>query len=246
MVFGSDIRCIAITDVPVGSWTVAAVLDLLDARGTDEYQAGADAAVMIGLVAAVPAALSGVTDWSETHGTSQRVGAVHGILNAAAGAVYAGSYAAHKADRRALGRCLGFLGFGLLLAGTYLGGELSYALKIGVNHAPDEKELPEDYTPAVPETDLPEGKPFKAKVNELDILLVKRGPKIYAMTEKCSHAGGPLSEGTLEEDSIVCPWHGSRFCLKDGKVKDGPATTNEPVFDVKVENRQVMVKARSN
>jgi nitrite reductase/ring-hydroxylating ferredoxin subunit/uncharacterized membrane protein len=237
----------AITDVPVGSWTVAAVLDVLDMAGGDQYQAGADAAVMVGLVGAIPAALSGMTDWSDTHGKPQRVGAMHGILNVSAAALYASSYAARKADNRGLGRWLGFAGFALVLASSWLGGELSYVQKVGVNHAPDpEEELPADYTPAIAEAELPEGKPTKATVNGTDVLLVKHGTKIYALAGKCSHAGGPLAEGKLEGNSIVCPWHGSRFCLEDGHVEDGPATSNQPVLDVKTQNGQVLVKAQQS
>ena len=237
----------AITDVPVGSWTTAAVLDVLDLAGGDQYQAGADAAIMVGLVSAIPAALSGMTDWTATHGKTQRMGAMHGILNMGAAALYASSYAARKADNRGLGRWLGFAGFALVMASAWLGGELSYSQKVGVNHAPDaEEELPQEYTAAIAEADLMEDQPTKATVNGTNLLLVKRSGKIHALAGTCSHAGGPLWEGKLEGDSIVCPWHGSRFCLNDGHVEDGPATYNQPAFDVKIENGKVMVKAQES
>ena len=127
----------AITDVPVGSWTVALVLDLLEVRGSTEYQAGADAAVVIGLVSSVPAALSGLTDWSSTRGKPLRVGALHGVLNLSAAALYARSYAARKSDNRATGRWLSFVGYGLLMASAYLGGELSYSQGVGVKNPPE-------------------------------------------------------------------------------------------------------------
>lgn len=237
----------AVTDIPVGSWTVAAALDLLEVRGDSRYQAGADAAVMVGLLGAIPAALSGLTDWSDTHGKPQRVGAMHGFLNMGAAAMYAGSYAARKSQKRGLGRWLGFLGYGLVLASAYLGGELSYSQKIGVNHAPDpEGELPKEFTVAIKEADLTEGKPAKTTVEGTDIFILKSGTKIYAMAEKCSHLSGPLSEGKVEGDSIICPWHGSRFCLKDGHVEDGPATSNQPVLEVKLENGEVLVRAQQS
>jgi len=125
----------AITDVPVGSWTVAAALDVLSLSGQEQYDAGADAAVLVGLLGAVPAALSGMTDWSETKGSPQRLGAIHGILNIAAAASYLSSYAARKSQRRGFGRCLGFLGFGFVLASAYLGGELTYGLRVNVKDA---------------------------------------------------------------------------------------------------------------
>lgn len=237
----------AITDVPVGSWTVAAVLDLLEMSGSREYHAGADAAVMIGLAGAVPAALSGLTDWSAIHGKPQRVGALHGLLNTGAAALYIASSIARKADNRGLGRCLGFLGFGLVLASAYIGGELSYEQKIGVNHAPEpDNDLPESYVEAIAASELEEDKPMKATVNGTPIFLLKQGTTIHALANQCAHLGGPLSEGKLEGDSIVCPWHGSRFCVKTGNVEDGPATMNQPVLDVKVENGKVLVKARSS
>jgi nitrite reductase/ring-hydroxylating ferredoxin subunit/uncharacterized membrane protein len=234
----------AITDVPIGSWTVAAALDVMEMRGDGQYRAGADAAVAIGLLASVPAALSGMTDWSETQGTPRRVGSVHGLLNLSAAALYTASYAARKAERRALGRWLGFAAYGLVCTSAYLGGELSFSQKVGVNHAPDiEEDLPSEFVAAIAETDLQENKPAKANVNGVDIFLLRRGQKIYALANRCAHVGGPLSEGELKDDSIVCPWHGSRFCLENGKVLDGPATTDQPVLDVKVENGQVLVRA---
>jgi len=235
----------AITDVPVGSWTVAAAMDLLEIRGDSHYQSGADFAVLFGLLASLPVAVSGMTDWSDTQGKAQRVGAVHGLLNVGAAALYAGSLVARRAERRGIGKALGFMGFGLVLASAYLGGELSFTQKIGVNHAPDiEEELPKDYKVAIAESELVVGKPVKANVEGADVFLLKTPTAVYALADKCSHMGGPLSEGKIEGDSVVCPWHGSRFCVKDGRVEDGPATNNQPAFDVKIEGGNVLVRVR--
>ncbi len=237
----------AITDVPVGSWTVAAAMDLLEMRGDSNYKSGADFAVLFGLLSSVPAAISGATDWSDTHGKAQRVGAVHGMLNLGAAALYTGSLFARRAERRGLGRALGFLGFGCVLLSSYLGGELSYSQKVGVNHAPDvEEELPKDFTAVIAEAELVQGKPTKVNVQGTDVFLLKTPTTLYALADKCAHMGGPLSEGQVEGDSIVCPWHGSRFCLKDGRVEDGPATNNQPAFDVKIEGGKVLVRARQS
>ena len=237
----------AITDVPVGSWTVAAAMDLLEMRGDSNYKSGADFAILFGLLASVPTAISGATDWSDTHGKAQRVGAVHGILNLGAAALYAGSLVARRAERRGFGRALGFLGFGCVLISAYLGGELSYNQKVGVNHAPDiEEELPKDYTLAIADSELTQGKPTKVNVAGTDVFLLKTPTTIYALANKCAHMGGPLAEGKVEGDTIVCPWHGSRFCMKDGRVEDGPATNNQPAFDVKIEGGNVLVRAHQS
>jgi nitrite reductase/ring-hydroxylating ferredoxin subunit/uncharacterized membrane protein len=235
----------AITDVPVGSWTAAAVLDFLEARGQNQYSAGADAAVAVGLAGALGSALSGVTDWSETQGKAQRVGALHGLLNVAATLLYGGSYVLRKKGNRGLGRGLSFLGYGVVLASAYLGGALSYTHRIGVDHSADpDNDLPREYTPVCAELELRPEELKKVNAKGTDILLFKRGNQIFAMGEKCSHLGGPLSEGQIKGDTVQCPWHGSRFCLTDGSVVDGPATHPQPTLDVLTKDAQVFVKTR--
>ena len=238
----------AITDVPIGSWTVAAVLDTLEAVGDKtEYAAGADAAVAIGLVGAAASAAAGLADWSEIHGKAQRVGAMHGLLNIGATCLYGASYMARKAGRRSSGRALGFAGYGLVMVSAFLGGALSYTQKIGVNHSPDvDTDLPDEFVPVCRSEDLPEGKLTKKDLRGTPIVLLKQGTQIYALADQCSHLGGPLSEGKLVGDSVVCPWHGSRFCLKDGKVLNGPATTPQPSFDIQLEAGNVLVRRRSS
>lgn len=121
-----------ITDVPVGSWTAALVLDILEMTSGDAYSAGADAAVAIGLVSAVGAAATGIAEWSGTKAGARRLGIVHGLTNSATALLYGGSYWARKAGNRGLGRTLAFIGFASLSAGAYLGGALSYELGVGV------------------------------------------------------------------------------------------------------------------
>jgi nitrite reductase/ring-hydroxylating ferredoxin subunit/uncharacterized membrane protein len=237
----------AITDVPLGSWTVAAVLDTLEASNKKQYAAGADAAVAIGLVGAMASAAAGLADWSETYGKPQRVGAMHGLLNVGAATLYGASCIARKSGHRALGRGFSFTGFGLVLISAFLGGALSYNHKIGVNHSPDvDEDLPDEFLPIGRLDELPDGQLTKRDLKGTPIVLLKRGQELYALADKCSHLGGPLSEGKLEGDSVVCPWHGSRFCLKDGNVLNGPATTPEPSFDIKVENGDVLVRRRTS
>ena len=237
----------AITDVPVGSWTAALVLDLLEAGGQKQYGAGADAAVVVGLAGAVGSALSGLTDWSDVQGKPQRVGALHGLLNVAATLLYTGSYASRKCGNRGLGRGLGFLGYGIVLASSYLGGALSYSQRIGVDHSADpDEDLPKEYTSVCAESELKEDELRKVNVSGTGIFLLKQGAHIFALGEKCSHLGGPLSEGKVEGGTIQCPWHGSRFCLKDGSVVDGPATNPQPRLDVLVRDGQVFVRAHAS
>ena len=112
------------------------------ARGRSEYAAGADAAVLVGLAGAVGSAATGLTDWSDTDGKYQRLGALHGLLNVGAALLYSGSYIFRKANKRGAGRGLGFAGLGMVLASSYLGGELVYGHRIGVDHSVDRDDLP--------------------------------------------------------------------------------------------------------
>jgi nitrite reductase/ring-hydroxylating ferredoxin subunit len=64
------------------------------------------------------------------------------------------------------------------------------------------------------------------------ILLVCRGSRLFATAETCSHFSGPLSGGKLVGESIVCPYHSSRFALEDGRAVDGPAV--HPQFCLEV------------
>jgi len=74
------------------------------------------------------------------------------------------------------------------------------------------------------------------------ILLVRQGECLFALADTCSHFGASLSEGKLAGDSIVCPYHASRFSLKDGKVLDGPAVHAQPCLEVRAREGQIEVR----
>jgi nitrite reductase/ring-hydroxylating ferredoxin subunit len=127
------------------------------------------------------------------------------------------------------------------LFSAYLGGHLVFQHKIGVDHAKDDTG-PEDFVPVLPVTELVEGRLRRAEVRGTPILLVRRGEQIFALAETCAHLGGPLSEGWLVEDTVVCPWHQSRYRLSDGHVVDGPSTYDQPCLQARVRNGQVEVR----
>jgi len=105
--------------------------------------------------------------------------------------------------------------------------------------------FPDNFVAIMPESELPDGKPTRAVHEGIPILLVRRGIQLFAMAETCSHFSGPLSEGELEGDSIVCPYHSSRFALEDGRVLDGPAVHPQPCLEVRVRNGQIEVRQAS-
>ena len=236
-----------LTDVPIGAWTTALVFDALDASSHGwpwqrPVRRGADDAIVVGIVGALGAAVAGVTDWQHTDGKARRTGLAHAMLNTIALGLYTGSLLMRRRGARGAGRTLAGAGFGVMLASAYLGGRLIYREHIGVDHA--QREEPEGYLRALRESELREGQPVRAELNGLRVVVIKRGGRVYALGERCSHLGGPLAEGQLQEESIVCPWHGSRFALEDGRVLDGPATMPQPCFETRVRDGFVEVRRR--
>lgn len=235
----------ALTDVPIGAWTVALVFDAIDAaRGREDLAPGADAAIGIGLVGAAGAAVTGIADWQGSGQQAPRTGMLHGLLNVGATGLYAASLIARKRGNRNTGLALSLVGYAVVSASAYLGGELVSGERIGVDHATRE-ELPGDWTAVLPASDLPENTPTRVEAGKVGVLLVRKGDEIFALGEVCSHLAGPLAEGELQDCSIICPWHGSRFDLRDGKVLDGPATFPQPRFETRIQDGQIEVRAAS-
>lgn len=123
------------TDVPVGSWTAAVLFDALGALGGSRtMDKAADALVILGLVGACGAAITGMNDWAEIKAEApRRIGAVHALLNIAATGVFAASWwARRKQSTRGTGRALAAIGYVVVSASAHLGGNLIYEHGIGV------------------------------------------------------------------------------------------------------------------
>lgn len=237
-----------LTDIPIGAWTTAAVLDGMEILNRKQYKPQADAAIAIGLLGAAGAAITGLTDWTGTTKKKRKLGLMHGLLNVTATALYATSYALRKqksSRKSAIG--LAFLGYGVAGAAAYLGGHLVYKQQIGVDHTATATPYPQEYTPVLAEKDLKENSMTRVQAGKIPVLMARKNGRIFAIASTCSHLGGPLSEGTLIDGCKVrCPWHQSVFSLKDGRVVDGPATESQPKFHVRVKKGQIEVKLDSS
>ena len=233
---------VILTDIPIGAWTVALAFDGLELLSKRrEFAVAADASIGIGLAGAVGAALTGVTDWQNVDAPARRIGMVHGLLNICATALFVTSLVLRKKKSRTSGRVFAGLGYAVMTVAARLGGKMVYQYRVGVDHT-DGETFPQDFVAVMSATDLPEAKPTHAEHDGVAILLVRRGERIFALAETCSHASGPLSEGKLVGDSIVCPWHASRFSLEDGRVLDGPAVHPQPCLQVRVQNGKIEVR----
>lgn len=232
----------ALVSIPVGAWTVAQVLDMLEAQQGEWAAAGADTALVVGLGGAVAAAFAGVADWKDTSGQAQRTGFIHGLLNITATLLYSRSLMLRRQHQREAARRFSLAGFGLVLLSSFLGGDLVYRQKIGVNHA-DTVEQPDTFVGVLEDAELAEGQLRRVDVAGVPIVLARYQGQVYALADHCAHLGGPLSEGQLEGASVRCPWHGSRFALADGQVCEGPSAFAQPCFAVRLKDRRIEVQA---
>jgi uncharacterized membrane protein len=133
-----------LTDVPLGAWTTALALDAAS-NGDPGMRRAATFAMGVGLTGALGAAVTGLTDWSETDGRSRRAGLIHGLLNLTATALFATAFVLRKKDAHEGGRTCAWAGYTIALSAAYLGGDLVYGQRIGVTHA--DAEFPEEFTP---------------------------------------------------------------------------------------------------
>ncbi|MEU4571363.1 Rieske 2Fe-2S domain-containing protein [Nonomuraea sp. ATR24] len=229
-----------LTDLPIGAWTMASFLDV--AGG----EAGAESArrlVGVGLIATVPAAAAGASDWSETYGPEQRTGLVHALCNVTATALQAASWVARGRGQRRAGMLLSGAGLAMTSIGAYLGGRLSFVQGVGVNHTAFQQPVT-DWTDVAAVAEVSDGRAHRVTADGVAVLLVQHDGTLHALSATCTHAGGPLDEGTIVGDGCIrCPWHGSTFRLADGKVVRGPATVEEPRWDVKIDNGRVLVRS---
>ena len=228
------------TDVPIGAWTTALALDLA-ANGDPAMRRAATFAMGVGLAGATGAAVTGLTDWSETDGRSRRAGLIHGLLNVTATTLFATAFALRRKDSHDGGRACAWMGYAVALGAAYLGGDLVYRQRIGVTHA--DADVPEEFTPVIDSDAVKENTMVCVRAGHTDVLLVRQHGRVSALAHACAHLGGPLSEGTLKEGSVVCPWHGSEFALEDGRVLNGPATHNQPCLEVRERDGKIEVTA---
>jgi nitrite reductase/ring-hydroxylating ferredoxin subunit/uncharacterized membrane protein len=220
-----------VTDVPIGALTVSVIADLIG------QPLVADVAMLLGVLALVAAAVTGLADYTEVDGTARNRATVHGTLMVVTLVLYAISLLIRSGNPpdRLVAIVLAVAAYLLLALAAAIGGDLVYLIGTNVNRhawrgagtkwvALELGGLP----------DIPQGGPTKVRAGINDLVVVREGDRILALHAQCAHAGGPLPDGTLVGgDRIECPWHGSRFELSNGHVARGPATYDQPAYEVR-------------
>ena len=229
-----------LTDLPIGFWTSAMAVDFL--AGQKGHKA-ADRLVALGVLSALPTAAAGLADWSDTMGEERRLGLAHAVGNVVAVDFYVWSWIARKRGRRVAGVTLSVLGAAAATAGAYLGGHLAWRKGVNVDrHAWDHPS--DDWVDAPLEAPLEDGEPVAVTVGDDTVLVVRTGGAVHALSDVCSHMGGPLHEGPIADGCVTCPWHGSTFRLVDGAVVHGPATGPQPGYDVRQSGDRLALRRR--
>jgi len=232
----------ALSDLPVGLWTGATLLDFTDHRPAAE--ARVDAAGILsaaGIVGACGAALTGLSDWTVSNEQDRRVGLFHGLLNTVALGLQCASLGTRMAGHQSTARALGVASLTVTGAAAYIGGHLVFTKGVMVNRV-GWAVGPRRWVRALPEADVPDDTPVAVEAEGRQVMLFRHGGSLYALDNVCSHAGGLLSRGTVTGLTVTCPLHGSRFALADGSVGRGPASQPQPVLRTRIRNGWIEVR----
>ena len=234
----------AVIAVPLGAFTAMVVADWLAlVTRLVPYQVG-PFCLLVGILGMLLAAATGYTDYTGTYGRERRYATVHGATMSVVLVAMVTSLLLRSRPGSAVffaGVLVSTGAYLVMLWGAYLGGHLSFGFGSMVNRNAFAEGVTE-WTAVGTAGQFPEGKMVRVQAGDMPVLVVRLGGRLNAIAATCSHAGGPLEEGKLEGDIVTCPWHGSKFCVADGRVSTGPATFNQPAYLVREEEGRVKVR----
>ena len=218
-----------LTDVPIGAFTAAIVLDFVNVR------TGADVAIALGILGMLGAALAGWADYTDAFGKVRNYGTLHQLLMLIALVLYVVSLGMRLGSGtldRTLPITLSVVGYLIIAVSAYIGGEMVYGLGNMVDRhafrAAGAKWAALDVASIDPD------KPTKAKAGAQTLVVVRKGERLFALHDTCAHQGCSLSEGKLVSGNIIeCPCHASRYELATGYVVQGPSTFDQPRFEIR-------------
>ena len=232
----------AITDWTIGGYTAMVALDALYLiTGERGLLQAADFLLVGSFLTSLISILSGLTDWYDTVGDERRTGMLHGLLMVVATLGFVGSLVLRSQgslDVRTGAVALSTAAWLVMLVSSFLGGELVFGFGTQVNRQAW-SEIADGWQPLdVQAGSLKDRVPVVAKTAEgVELFVASLDGKLFVIGNTCTHAGGPLNEGTwvgAARREIECPWHASRFSVEDGSVHRGPATFAEPAWATRV------------
>ncbi len=244
--------------LPIGLWIGAFVFDLLSVLSGNPLLAAAGFyALIAGCVGAVLAAVPGVIDLfgSVPERSSARTrGYIHGSVNTLALLIFI--YAAWRQGGPSslpdnITIVAEFLGIIAIGYSGWLGGTLVYRNQIGVEHlyanAGKRKERTVDGfdRPVCNQGELGDGQAMLIHIGEERIAVARCADGILAFSDICTHKGASLSDGAVVGCAVQCPWHGSQFDIRTGRVIAGPAEEHLKTYRIEIRGGEVYVQRES-
>lgn len=186
--------------------------------------------IELGILSAGPAVVTGWSDWLDTAGAESRVGLVHATANSIGLGFMTLSFGERVLGRS--GRVSALCGAMAFSAGGWLGGHLAYSMGVGTDTNAFETG-PSEWT-AMDEVSDDDNPVVCTDVDGVRLVVIEHEDSVHVLADRCSHRGGPLSEGELTADGCIrCPWHKSEFDITSGAVRHGPATIPQPTYEVR-------------
>jgi uncharacterized membrane protein/nitrite reductase/ring-hydroxylating ferredoxin subunit len=240
---------------PIGLWVTSLIFDLIGvASGEQAYSSAGFYMVIVGCIGAAFAAVAGAIDLfgiipPRSSGRSR--GYLHGGLNTAAlfvfiSVAYRRGTPAAPVDGLAIAGSL--LGVILIAVSGWLGGTLVYRNQIGVDRRYANagklrvRTIADFSQPVCHQSELGDGQMLLARVGGERIAIARSPRGLFAFEDRCTHSGGPLSDGALVDCTVQCPWHGSQFDVRTGRVVAGPAGIQVKTYATEVRAGEVYVK----
>jgi nitrite reductase/ring-hydroxylating ferredoxin subunit/uncharacterized membrane protein len=238
---------------PIGLWVAAFVFEIVG-RNSPNLWAAAFYCVIGGCVGAVLAALAGTLDWLTVvppESSAKRRGLLHGGLNTLTLLLFIYiAYRIGSPDVQPDGISLFLMGIGVVVLGIsgWLGGTLVYRNQIGVDHRYanagqfKSRSLPDWSRPVCNQSELGDGQMLLVNVDRERVVIGRCSEGLFAFSDRCTHRGGPLSDGALVGCTVQCPWHGSQFDVRTGRVVAGPAQEKIAVYSIDLRNGEVYIQ----
>jgi nitrite reductase/ring-hydroxylating ferredoxin subunit/uncharacterized membrane protein len=195
----------------------------------------ADYLVPTGIAAGLLAAVPGVVDYLNVvppKSSGKERATKHALLNVGALGLFATSWLlGRNGGRREVPLALQGIGSALMSVAGYMGGTLVFRNQIGVDHRyanagkwqEDTREHSESRALTSAAAPLEVNQMKLVHVDDERIVVARTETGYAAFDDRCTHRGGPLSDGALICGTVQCPWHGSQFDVNTGEVKCGPA-----------------------
>jgi uncharacterized membrane protein len=197
-----------LVDVVIGAATAALLLDLLRVFfGIDDLEVATTWVIGLAALSALGAIVTGLTDYKDTapNSSERDITGFHGLINIVATVFFAVSFFLRLGDGHDAAFWVLLIGYLVVSVGGYIGGHVVFKYGYMVNHnAFSRPKRAKEFTAVAPIADVADGVPTKVMFGSTGLVVVRRGDVVHALVERCSHAGGPLSEGELKDDTITC------------------------------------------